>query len=133
MTRHYLPISIIAALLVAAMIYWRLREPVVRLGGAVVPRLLAVTTFLAGAILLFSGSTTPIGNRLYWVNHFLPLPVVEAAHFFGSIAGVALLLLARGIQRRLDAAYHLSVALLAVAIVSHCSRASITRKRSSSR
>ena len=124
MTRHYLPISIIAALLVAAMIYWRLRGPVdrlVRLGGtvaaAVVPRLLAITTFLAGAILLFSGATPPIGHRLYWVNHFLPLPVVEAAHFFGSIAGVALLLLARGIQRRLDAAYHLSVALLAVAIV----------------
>ena len=111
MTRHYFPISIIAALLVAAMIYWRLRGPVdrlVRLGGtvaaAVVPRLLAITTFLAGAILLFSGATPPIGHRLYWVNHFLPLPVVEAAHFFGSVAGVALLLLARGIQRRLDAA-----------------------------
>jgi phosphatidylglycerol lysyltransferase len=124
MTRHYLPISIIVALIVAAMIYWRLREPVdrlVRLGGAVaaavVPRMLAITTFLAGTILLFSGATPPIGHRLYWVNHFLPLPVVEAAHFFGSIAGVGLLLLARGIQRRLDAAYHLSVALLAAAIV----------------
>ena len=124
MTRHYLPISIIAALIVAAMIYWRLREPVdrlVRLGGtmasAVVPRMLAITTFLAGTILLFSGATPPIGHRLYWVNHFLPLPVVEAAHFFGSIAGIGLLLLARGIQRRLDAAYHVSVGLLAVAIV----------------
>src|SRR5690348_857389 len=124
MTRHYLPISIVGALIIAAMIYWRLREPVdrlVRLGGtmaaAVVPRMLAVTTFLAGTILLFSGATPPIGHRLYWVNHFLPLPVVEAAHFFGSIAGVGLLLLARGIQRRLDAAYHVSVVLLAVAIV----------------
>ena len=124
MTRHYLPISIIAALIVAAVIYWRLRDPVgrlARLGGtmaaAVVPRMLAITTFLAGTILLFSGATPPIGHRLYWVNHFLPLPVVEAAHFFGSIAGIGLLLLARGIQRRLDAAYHLCVALLAVAIV----------------
>lgn len=124
MTRHYLTISIIVALLVAAMIYRRLREPVdrlVRLGGtvaaAVVPRTLAITTFLAGTILLFSGATPPIGNRLHWINTVLPLPVVEAAHFFGSIAGVGLLLLARGIQRRLDAAYHLSVALLAVAIV----------------
>ncbi|HKW46466.1 MAG TPA: bifunctional lysylphosphatidylglycerol flippase/synthetase MprF [Gemmatimonadaceae bacterium] len=124
MTRHYLPISIIAALIIAAMIYWQLREPVdrlVRLGGtmaaAVVPRMLAITTFLAGTILLFSGATPPIGHRLYWVNRFLPLPVVEAAHFFGSIAGVGLLLLARGIQRRLDAAYHLTVALLAVAMV----------------
>ena len=124
MTRHYLTISIVVALFVAAMIYRRLREPIARLarlGGAVaaavVPRMLAVTTFLAGTILLFSGATPPIGDRLYWINHFLPLPVVEAAHFFGSIAGAGLLLLARGIQRRLDAAYHLAVALLSVAIV----------------
>lgn len=124
MTRHYLTISIIIACLVAAMIYRRLREPIARLarvGGAVaaavVPRLLAVATFLAGTILLFSGATPPIGDRLYWINHVLPLPVVEAAHFFGSIAGIGLLLVARGIQRRLDAAYHLSVVLLSVAIV----------------
>jgi phosphatidylglycerol lysyltransferase len=124
MTRHYLPISIIAALIVVAVMYWHLRDPIdrlVRIGGtvaaAVVPRMLAITTFLAGTILLFSGATRPIGDRLYWVNHFLPLPVVETAHFFGSIAGVGLLILARGIQRRLDAAYHLTVALLAVAIV----------------
>jgi phosphatidylglycerol lysyltransferase len=124
MTRHYLTISIIIAGLVAALIYRRLREPVarlVRVGGtvaaAIVPRMLAVSTFLAGAILLFSGATPPIGDRLYWINHFLPLPVVEAAHFFGSIAGVGLLLIARGIQRRLDAAYHVSVSLLSVAIV----------------
>jgi len=124
MTRHYLTISIIIAAVFAAMIYRRLREPIARLarlGGtvaaAIVPRMLAVSTFLAGTILLFSGATPPIGDRLYWINQFLPLPVVEAAHFFGSIAGVGLLLLARGIQRRLDAAYHLSVALLAVAIV----------------
>ena len=124
MTRHYLTISIIIASLIAAMIYRRLREPIARLarvGGtvaaAIVPRMLAVSTFLAGAILLFSGATPPIGGRLYWINHFLPLPVVETAHFFGSIAGVGLLILARGIQRRLDAAYHVSVALLSVAIV----------------
>lgn len=124
MTRHYLTISIIIAALFAAMIYRRLREPIARLarlGGtvaaAIVPRMLAVSTFLAGTILLFSGATPPVGDRLYWINQFLPLPVVETAHFFGSIAGVGLLLLARGIQRRLDAAYHLSVALLAVAIV----------------
>jgi phosphatidylglycerol lysyltransferase len=123
-TRHYLPISIIAALVIAAVIYWRLREPIdrlMRLGGtvaaAVAPRMLAVSTFLAGTILLFSGATPPIGDRLHWIDDFLPLPVVEVAHFFGSIAGVGLLLLARGIQRRLDAAYVLSVALLAVSIV----------------
>lgn len=124
MTRHYLPISLLIAALVAAAIYWRLRAPIdrlVRIGGtvaaAVVPRLLAVTTFLAGAILLFSGATPPVGHRLSWIDDILPLPVVELAHFAGSVAGVLLLLLARGIQRRLDAAYVAAIALLAGGIV----------------
>src|SRR5262249_17057913 len=69
------------------------------------------------AILLFSGATPPVGHRLSRVDALLPLPVIEAAHFFGSLAGIGLLLLARGIQRRLDAAYHLTIALLAGAIV----------------
>jgi phosphatidylglycerol lysyltransferase len=42
--------------------------------------------------------------------------VLEFSHFLGSLAGVALLLLAVGLQRRLDAAYHLTVAMLATGI-----------------
>ncbi|HKO14792.1 MAG TPA: bifunctional lysylphosphatidylglycerol flippase/synthetase MprF [Gemmatimonadaceae bacterium] len=124
MTRHYFPISILVAALVAAAIYWRLRAPLHRLGriggavaAAIVPRLLAVATFLAGTILLFSGATRPVGRRLFWLNHLLPLPILEASHFFGSIAGVALLILARGIQRRLDAAYQLTIIALAGGIL----------------
>ena len=124
LTRHYLPISVAIATVISLAIYWRRREPIdppVGLGGAVaaavVPRLLAVATFLAGAILLFSGATPPVGGRLSWIDDVLPLPVVEVAHFFGSIAGIGLLILARGIQRRLDAAYHLTVSLLAAGIL----------------
>lgn len=118
--RHYLPISLLIATVFAIAMYWRHLGPiqrVVRLGGewgaAIIPRLLALTTFLGGTILLFSGATPAVGNRLYWLHGFLPLPVIELAHFLGSIAGVGLLILARGLQRRLDAAYHLTVALLA--------------------
>ena len=35
----------------------------------------------------------------------LPLGVIEASHFLGSVAGAALLLLSQGLARRLDAAY----------------------------
>lgn len=52
-----------------------------------------------------------------WVKDFLPLPVMEMSHFFGSIAGMALLLLARGIQQRLDASYILTVITLSAGIV----------------
>jgi phosphatidylglycerol lysyltransferase len=85
--------------------------------GALAPRLFALTTFIAGAILLFSGATPESAGRLGWLNTVLPLPIVEASAYFASIAGVGLIILARGLQRRLDAAYHLAVWLLAGGIV----------------
>jgi phosphatidylglycerol lysyltransferase len=83
----------------------------------VVPQILALTTFLGGAVLLVSGATPAIHSRLSWLKDFLPLPVIEISHFLGSLAGAALLFLAIGLQRRLDAAYQLTVALLASGIV----------------
>ena len=83
----------------------------------IVPNVLAFTTFLSGAILLFSGATPAIHSRLAWLNDFLPLPVLEISHFLGSLAGVSLLLLAHGLSRRLDGAYHLTVILLGAGMV----------------
>jgi phosphatidylglycerol lysyltransferase len=85
-----------------------------RWGGAMVPQLLAATTFVGGAILLFSGATPAVPERLAWLKDLLPLPIIEISHFLGSLAGVCLLLLARGLQRRFDAAYLLTALLLAV-------------------
>ena len=82
-----------------------------------VPSVLALTTALAGLVLLFSGVTPSIGTRLNWLNRFLPLHVVEVSHFLGSLTGVGLLILARGIQQRLDAAYFLTAILLAAGIL----------------
>lgn len=77
-----------------------------------VPALLSATTFIAGVILLFSGATPGMHTRLTWLDYFLPLPVLEASHFLGSLTGVGLLILARGLQRRLDAAYVLTLVFL---------------------
>ena len=67
-------------------------------------------------ILLFSGATPASHSRLDWLRHVLPLGVLEASHFLGSIVGVVLLLLARGLQRRLDSAYWLTLVLLAMGV-----------------
>ncbi|MBN2562655.1 MAG: bifunctional lysylphosphatidylglycerol flippase/synthetase MprF [Phycisphaerae bacterium] len=83
----------------------------------VAPPLLAFTVFVGGAILLFSGSTPTLHGRLAWLRDFLPLPIVEFSHFLGSLAGAGLLVLARAIQRRLDIAYPLTIALLAMGVV----------------
>ena len=82
------------------------------LGAAIVPRALAFLTFLGGVILLFSGATPPKVGRYGWLVDVLPLPVVEISAYFVSILGVALILLARGLQRRLDAAYHVTLWVL---------------------
>lgn len=121
---HY--VLVITALLAAAYIgvsLFRHTAPVqrlVRLGGdwtaAVVPRLLAFVTFIAGALLLFSGATPAVVTRLEWVNTWIPLPIIEVSHVLDNLAGVALLILARGVERRLDAAYHATIAMLVAGI-----------------
>jgi phosphatidylglycerol lysyltransferase len=85
--------------------------------AVLVPQTLAFTTFVGGAILLFSGAMPAVKSRLTWLNTFLPLPVIEMTHFLGSLVGAGLLLLARGLQRRLDSAYVFGVALLSSGIV----------------
>jgi phosphatidylglycerol lysyltransferase len=84
---------------------------------SMVPHVLSLATFITGAILLFSGALPGMGDRLRWLKDFLPLPVIEISHFLGSLAGVGLLFLGRGIQRRLDAAYVLTVILLSAGII----------------
>lgn len=80
------------------------------------PALLAGITFAAGVLLLVSGATPAAPGRLEWLQDIVPLPLMEMSHFLGSVAGVLLLVLARGIQRRLDAAYLLSVLLVIAGI-----------------
>ncbi|MDQ2889567.1 MAG: phosphatidylglycerol lysyltransferase domain-containing protein [Gemmatimonadota bacterium] len=91
-----------------------------RLGGdwtaAVIPRFLAIITFLAGALLLFSGATPAVAERLQWLGAWIPLPILELSHFIDNLAGVMLLILARGVERRLDVAYHLTIGMLIAGI-----------------
>ena len=81
------------------------------------PDFFAVSTFFAGLILLFSGATPSVHGRLEILQRLLPLGVLEISHLAGSITGLLLLLLARGIQRRLDAAWWLTSALLGLGIL----------------
>jgi phosphatidylglycerol lysyltransferase len=120
---YLLPLVIAAVImgmfeLVAAQV--RVRGLVKFMGqgvSAVAPRVLSLIIFGGGALLLFSGATPELPARMEWITDILPLPFLEASHFLGSLAGVALLLLARGIQRRLDAAYHLTLVILGAGIL----------------
>jgi phosphatidylglycerol lysyltransferase len=78
--------------------------------------ILSLSVFAAGAILMFSGALPDVPHRLEYLQDMLPLFFLEISHFLGSLAGMGLLLLARGLQRRLDAAYLLTIGLLGLGI-----------------
>jgi phosphatidylglycerol lysyltransferase len=81
------------------------------------PQLLALSVALSGVILLFSGALPVVKGRLYFLRSFLPLPAIEISHFLGSLVGATLLMLARSIQRRVNAAYPIAIFLLCCGII----------------
>jgi phosphatidylglycerol lysyltransferase len=120
---YLLPLGVASAIL-AVQEFLRVREKLLSFAQffarhtfRIIPSVLAMTTFIGGAVLLFSGATPGVHSRLAWLKTFLPLPVLEISHFLGSMVGMALLLLARGLQRRLDAAFLLSAVLLGFGIL----------------
>jgi phosphatidylglycerol lysyltransferase len=82
-----------------------------------VPQALAVASFLAGMLLLFSGVLPADPSRIAAIEKLLPLPLLEASHLVGSAAGVMLLLVAQGLYRRVDGAWHVAMWLLAAGVV----------------
>ena len=120
---YWLPL-VIAALLLGLQEILRKREQLgvfvglfERWVSPIVPQVFAFAAFIGGAILLFSGTTPVVESRIHFLKMLVPLPFLELSHFLGSIAGMGLLLLGRGLQRRLDAAYHLTIGLLIAGIV----------------
>jgi phosphatidylglycerol lysyltransferase len=117
---YLIPMAAAGAVLVAFE-GWQRREQITRtgaaaaqVGGALVPRLLSFWVAAAGIILLLSGATPAIAERFDLLQRVVPLTLIEASHLLGSVLGVALLLLAHAIQRRIDAAYYAAFAFLVV-------------------
>jgi phosphatidylglycerol lysyltransferase len=86
--------------------------------GALEPMVTAACAFLGGVVLLFSNATPVSSARMQLIQTVVPLAVVEAAHFLGSVAGMVLLILSQGLQYRLRAAWLAASWLLAGGAVS---------------
>jgi phosphatidylglycerol lysyltransferase len=84
---------------------------------AAAPPLIAALTFASGIVLLFSSATPALQSRIEILKNFVPMPFVEVSHLLASIIGFALLVLASGLNHRLDGAWVITVFLLAVGIV----------------
>jgi len=120
---YLLPLGV-ALLLLAADEVSRGKSQVAKLvrvtGGWVpvaAPALFSLTTFIGGVVLLFSGATPEIRLRMRFIGEFVPLAVIESSHFVASLTGAALLVLAYGLGRRLDAAYYLTVVALPIGML----------------
>lgn len=85
--------------------------------AGLLPPFFAGLTLVSGAVLLFSGATHALPDRMAILRSVLPLSVLEVSHFLASVIGMLLLILARGLQRRLDAAYWLTLLLLVAGAV----------------
>ncbi|THK39819.1 bifunctional lysylphosphatidylglycerol flippase/synthetase MprF [Ensifer sp. MPMI2T] len=88
-----------------------------RIAGRIAPLLLA-TLALVLAIMLVLSSVTPTPDKnLAFLEGYVPLPLVEGAHFLASVLGLALVIVARGLALRLDGAWWASVVIAAAALL----------------
>lgn len=80
--------------------------------GPIVPLLVAGLATLSGSILLISGNLPSDPGRLSFLKELLPLGIVETSHLIGSVVGVLLMIIARGLYRRMFRAWLLAMVLL---------------------
>lgn len=80
------------------------------------PRVLPGLMIMAGAVLLISGSTPALPERLQPLAKLVGLPLIEISHLLGSLIGLLLLLVARAVALRIRLAYPLTLILLSAGI-----------------
>ncbi|SMF70524.1 phosphatidylglycerol lysyltransferase [Tistlia consotensis] len=85
-----------------------------RLLSSLAPSVAATLVFVAGLVLLASGATPAIHSRMAELARLVPEALIETSHLLGSLIGVGLLILARGLARRLRLAWRLTLVLLPV-------------------
>jgi phosphatidylglycerol lysyltransferase len=89
--------------------------PIARAAVRLSPGLMTALVLVAGIMLLVSGVTPTTDNAEEMLRMNVPLFVVEASHLIGSVAGLAMLFVARGLLHRLDAAWWAALVLTVVA------------------
>ncbi|EHS49357.1 protein regulated by acid pH [Rhizobium sp. PDO1-076] len=90
---------------------------IARTAGRLAPPLLATLAFVLGAMLILSSVTPTPDTNLDILSGYLPLPLVEGAHFLASLTGLLLIVVARGMSQRLDGAWWAAVALSLLALL----------------
>lgn len=88
-----------------------------RLARKLAPSLIATFAMVLGAMLIFSSVVPTPGGDLDFLSGYLPLPIVESAHFISSLLGLLLIVAARGLAQRLDGAWWVALVGAAAAFI----------------
>ena len=116
----YIVLPLLVACLVLLLIEARRLLPsqqTMRSASGMAAPILALLVFFSGVVLLFSGVTPTIDERLSHMGFLIPHRLIDASHFGASLIGMFCLLLAQGLRRRLSAAWVLTLILLLVGAV----------------
>ncbi|MGZ3298078.1 MAG: phosphatidylglycerol lysyltransferase domain-containing protein [Asticcacaulis sp.] len=82
-----------------------------------IPRVFSIVMFTAGVLLLWAVVTPIDPEALPIVRRWLPLEVVELSHAAGTIIGVLMIFLARGLWERIDTAWYMAISLFCLGAV----------------
>lgn len=118
---HVLPLLVATLFIIALEVQQLTRHPVAstlrKLEFRLAPLLLATFAMIAGAMLVFSSVTPTPDSDLDILYNYLPLPLVEGAHFLSSILGIVLFVTSRGLAQRLDGAWWTAIVCTALALL----------------
>ncbi len=114
---YIVPLLLAVGLLVLLEVRRGTANAVTQAAVSLAPLLLAAFTLVIGVMLLISGVTPATDEATELLALHVPLPLVEASHFLGSIVGLGLLFVARGMLLRLDAAWWAGLLLAVVSLV----------------
>ncbi len=88
-----------------------------RFARPVVPLAAAGVALVAGALLLVSGNLPADTARLGVLRDVIPLPFIEVSHLAGSVVGLLLIVISRGLYRKLYRAWVIAMTLMAAGII----------------
>jgi phosphatidylglycerol lysyltransferase len=118
---HVLPLLVATLFIIALEVQQLTHHPVAstlrKLEFRLAPLLLATFAMIAGAMLVFSSVTPTPDSDLDILYNYLPLPLVESAHFLSSILGIVLFVTSRGLAQRLDGAWWTAMVCTALALL----------------
>lgn len=116
---YYVVPLLTAALLMAVSEIVRLRaaifKPVIAVGrvyNTFTPTIMAVVVGIGGAYLLFSGALPINPDRMPFVAEVIPVALLETSHMLASMIGLGLIILSRGLFKKLDLAFRMTILLL---------------------